>query len=81
MRPQRTTLAGAVIGGVLAILFLVPVAFAVLMLRSTSDSHGAATGAWVVVWIAVVMVVAGAAAAGGAAAALATRLVRRIRRR
>jgi hypothetical protein len=81
MRLHRTTLAGTVIGGVLAIFYLVPVAFAVLILRSTSDSHGASTGAWVVIWIVVALVVLAAAALGGALVALAGRLIRRIRHR
>ncbi|MBB4639543.1 hypothetical protein [Longimicrobium terrae] len=81
MRLQRTTLAGAVIGGVLAVFYLVPVAFAVLILRSTSGSHGASTGAWVVIWIVVALVVLAAAALGGALVALAARLIRRTRHR
>lgn len=81
MRLQRTTLAGAVIGGGLAILFLVPLAFAALILRFTSDSHGASTGAWVMIWMVVMIIVLVAAALGGAVMTLLTRLIRRSRHR
>jgi threonine/homoserine/homoserine lactone efflux protein len=67
--------------GLLALALLGPVSFAVLSMRSTSESRGASAGAWIVVGILLVLVVAAAAAAGGALVAGARRVLRHLRGR
>ncbi len=66
--------------GLLALALLGPVSFAVLSMRSTPESSGAAAGAWITVGIVLALVVAAAAAAGGAIVALVRWLYRRSRR-
>lgn len=74
MRFHRSTIAGMVVAGLLALLVLGPVSFAVLSIRSTPQSTGATTGAWITVGIVLLLVVAAAAAAGGALVAAARRV-------
>jgi threonine/homoserine/homoserine lactone efflux protein len=62
-----------IVAGLLALVVLGPVSFAVLSLRSTPESSGATAGAWITVGIVLALVVAGAAAAGGALVALVRR--------
>ena len=81
MRFHRSTIAGMVVAGLLAFLVLGPVSFAVLSMRSTPQSTGATTGAWITVGIVLVLVVAAAAAAGGALVAVARRVFGRKDRR
>lgn len=81
MRFHRSTKIGMVTAGLLALALLGPVSFAVLSLRSTPESSGASTGAWIVVGILLALVVAAAAAAGGALVAFTRWLYRRRARR
>lgn len=79
MRFRRSTVAGMLVAGLLALLVLGPIAFAVLSLRSTPESSGATTGAWITVALVLALVVAGAAAAGGALVVLGRRMLARRR--
>lgn len=80
MRFHRGTVIGMAAAALLALGVLGPIAFAVLSLRSTPESGGAAAGAWVVVGAVLLMGAAGAAALGGAAVALGRRLLERMGR-
>lgn len=81
MRLHRSTIIGMAIAGLLALLVLAPVSFAVLSMRSTPESSGASAGAWIVVGIMVLLGVAGCAVAGGIVVALARRMLWRRDRR
>ena len=74
---RRLPLILAALAGAAALLTLGPVAVAVLVLRSSSDSHGPSTGAHVVIAVAVVAVTGLAALAGWAIGRLVQRLWRR----
>lgn len=80
LRLRRSTIAGMVVAGLLALALVGPVAFAVVSLRCCPGSSGASAGAWVVVGLVVVAVVALAAACGGALVALTRRAYKFLRR-
>lgn len=81
MRFHRSTIIGMVVAGLLALLVLGPVSFAVLSMRSTPESTGATAGAWIIVGIMVLLMVAAAAAAGGTFVAAVRRVYHRMNRR
>lgn len=79
MRFHRSTVIGMIAAGLLALLVLGPISFAVLSLRSTPESGGATAGAWITVAIVLALVVVAAAAAGGALVAFVRRMLGRRR--
>lgn len=79
MRFHRSTVIGMLVAGLIALLVLGPVSFAVLSLRSTPESGGATAGAWIATGLVLALVVSGAAAAGGGVVALARRVLGRRR--
>lgn len=81
MRFHKSTIIGMGVAGLLALLVLGPVSFAILSIRSTPESTGATTGAWIIVGIMVLLMVAAAAAAGGVLVAAVRRVYHRMNRR
>ncbi|HST61544.1 MAG TPA: hypothetical protein VLK84_22750 [Longimicrobium sp.] len=81
MRFHRSTVIGIIVAGLIALLVLGPISFAVLSLRSTPESNGATAGAWITIAIVLALVVAAAAAAGGALVAVVRRMLGRRSRR
>jgi hypothetical protein len=73
-RLHRSTRIAATLGAVATLLVLVPVSYAVLMLRSSGSSNGAEPGAWVIVAIMVLI----CAAAAGAMTALLVAAIRHL---
>ena len=63
-----STIVGALIAGGLALVFVGPVAVAVVILRCCSDSTRPTAGAWLVLGLILVLVIGVAAALGGMAA-------------
>ena len=68
-RFHRSTLAGALVAGGLALFFVGPVAVAVVMLRCCDDSTGPTAGAWLVMALLLLAAVGTASALGGLLAA------------
>jgi hypothetical protein len=81
MRFHRSTVIGMIVAGLLALVVLGPVSFAVLSLRSTPESGGATAGGWITVAIVLALVVAAAAAAGEMLVAFVRRMLWRSNRR
>jgi hypothetical protein len=79
-RFHRSTLVGAILFAVVALVVLGPVTVAVLLLRCCDDSTGPTWGAWVLLAILVACVMLAAAVVGGLTAALLRRLVSHLRR-
>ena len=76
---KRLPLILATVAGLAAFLTLGPVAAAVLLLRSSSDAHGPALGAHILIVLIVAAVTALAALAGWALGRLLLRLLSRRR--
>ncbi|HET7461155.1 MAG TPA: hypothetical protein VFJ82_07895 [Longimicrobium sp.] len=73
-RLHASTRLAAVLGAFGALMLFAPLAYAVLMLRSSGASHGAEPGAWVVIGI----LVGVCAAAAGAMTALLVAAIRHL---